>query len=204
MVAWPAIEKLLLSYRIMRKNQLIQIALLIVAIICGYNFIQALISIVIPLLFAFGTDLSDILNLGVRYAVFAVLYCVAFFLLIRYNKPIADYIERQSNAHSTVSEERLSLKIEHANLLFILLITLSLITLIEQVPVILFSIYNYFKSEVGRAGNREDLNFKMAAMKFVLAIVLLFTAKPLSSWIGKQLDSTRPLVDTIGEPEGGN
>jgi hypothetical protein len=147
----------------------------------------------------------DSWDLIFRYLIFIAIYCAGFFLLIRYNKQIADYIDKQGESTTTANTELVPLRIGQSNLLYIVLIALCLITLIEEVPVIILSIYNYFKKEAGgRSGNIEDLNFKTAAIKFVFTLIVLFTAKSISTWFGKQFYSGKPLIETTGESGDSN
>jgi hypothetical protein len=131
----------------MRKNQVIQIAILIIALICGYKSFEYLAGAIIIALFEFGNRYTGSWDFVIRYIIFLAIYCVAFFLLIRYNKQIADYIDKQAAPDTSANSEVVPLRIEQSNLLYIVLIALCLITLIEDVPVIILSVYNYFKKE---------------------------------------------------------
>jgi hypothetical protein len=190
----------------MRRNQLIQIAILVIALICGYKFIETLIGVLIVLLFQFGEGLSSSLDFIFRYLIFLGIYCAAFFLLIRYNKQIADYIDKQGELNTTAASELVSLRIQQGNLLYIVLIAVCLITLIEDVPVIILSVYNYFKKEAGGYGARSvgDLNFKTVAIKFVFTMIVLFTSKSISGWFSRQFSSDKPILETLGEPDETN
>lgn len=189
----------------MRKNQLIQIAILVIALICGYKSIESLIGVVIVVLFQLGDRFSGSWDFILRYIIFLGIYCAAFFLLIRYNKQIADYVDKQAEPDTAASTESLPLLIRESNLLYIVVIALCLITLIEEVPVIILSIYNYFKKEAGgRSGNIGDLNFKTAAIRFVFTLIVLFTAKSISAWFGKQFYSGKPMIETTGQSNDSN
>lgn len=184
----------------MRRSQLIQIALIIVALICGYKFLETLIAAIISMMFQTGYgDYSD--RVLITYFIVLVLYAISLVLLVRFNREIANYIDRQGNVNSAGVDEKLSIRIEHTNLLFIAIIVLSLITLIDVVPRIIFSIYNTFKSSVGRLGTREDLSFKTDAIELVFALIILLTAKPLSIWLGRQFSTEKPLIETTSESQ---
>jgi len=185
----------------MRRSQLIQIALIIVAMICGYKFLETFIAVIISIMFqpGYGEDFPG--RLILTYVVVLGLYGISLVLLVRFNREIANYIDKQGNSNASSSEEKLSLRIEHTNLLYIALVVLCVITLIDVIPPIIFAIYNTFKSEVGRLGTREDLNFKTDAIKMVFALIILLTAKPLSLWLGRQFSTEKPLIETTSESE---
>ena len=185
----------------MRRSQLIQIAILVVALITGYKFIESIIGVFIPIIFQLGDSLTGAIGFVGRCLVISTIYGVVFLLLIKYNRSIAEYIDRQGTGKAE-SEEKVPLAIQPNNLLFIVIVALGLVTLIEEAPVLILSIYNYFKNEIGRLGARDDLNdmkFKISAITFVVAMVFLLAAKPISAWLSKQLSSEKPLIETIDE-----
>jgi hypothetical protein len=193
----------------MRRVQLIQITILVVAIICGYKAVESLISTIIPLLFGFGSE-NQFFSFVLRFLVLTGIYTAAFFVLIRFNRPIADYIEREGRPDGISEDTPVALRVEQTNLFYVVLISLSLLTLIEVLPTIIMSIFQYFKNEIGRLGTRADSDFKTSALKLVIGVILLFAARPISLWLNKQFNSPKPLIETIeplegmGEPEGGN
>ena len=183
---------------IMKRSHLIQLALIIVAMICGYKFLETLIAAIISMMFQTGYgDYSD--RVIITYFVVLVLYAISLVLLVRFNREISNYIDRQGNAAR--EEEKLSLRIEHTNLLFIAIVVLSLITLIDVIPRIIFAIYNTFKNSAGRLGTRDDLNFKTDAIQLVFALIILLTAKPISLWLGRQFSNEKPLIETTSESQ---
>jgi hypothetical protein len=188
----------------MRKKQLIQLGILAIALISGYKFLESLISVIITVLYQFTYRFEDTGTIIIQYLILLAVYFAAFFLLVRYNKQIADYIDKQGNpgGNADAGNETIRLSIEQSSLLFIILIALCLITLIQEIPVLLLSIYNYFKKEAGsfHNGSPDDLNFKAAAIKFVFAMIILFSARSISAWFSKQSPSDKPLIETTGEP----
>jgi hypothetical protein len=190
----------------MKRSQLIEIGILAVALICGYKFIESLISIVITVLYEFTYGYRDIGPAIIQYLLLLAIYFAGFFVLIRYNKQIADYIDKQAQPAADSNQEAIHLSIQQSGLLFIILIALCLTTLITEIPLILLSIYNYFKSEaVGlHRGSPDDVNFKAAAIKFVFTLIVLFYARSISGWLSRQLPSDKPLVETKGKPDETN
>jgi hypothetical protein len=185
----------------MKRAQLIEIGILAVALICGYKFMESLISIVITTLYQLTYGYADTWSVVIQYLLFLAIYFAGFFLLIRYNKQIAHYIDKQGQPISDTGPETIPLSIQQNSLLFIILIALCLATLIEEVPVILLSVFNYFKKEAGglRNGSVDDLNFKAAAIKFTVTLIVLFYAKSISTWFSRESTSDKPLIETNSE-----
>jgi hypothetical protein len=171
---------------------------LTIALICGYKFIESIFGMVLALLYQNTDPYSGVWSYIYRVLIASAVYCVALIVLVRYNRELANYVDRVGNSNA-VQEETIHLSIEQANLLYIVLVAVCLITLIQEIPTLLLSIYNYFKKEIGRFGSRDDLNFKISAIKFVFAIIVLLAARPISAWFSNQPRSGKSLVQTTSE-----
>jgi hypothetical protein len=185
----------------MKRSQLIEIGIIAVALICGYKFMESLISIMITVLYEVSYGYRDIGPVIIQYLLLLAIYFAGFFVLIRYNKQIADYIDKQAQPTADSSTETIHLSIRQSGLLFIILIALCLTTLLTEIPVIVLSVYNYFKKEAGglHRGSPEDVNFKAAAIKFTFTLIILFYARSISAWFSRQLPSDEPLIQTNSE-----
>lgn len=186
----------------MKRVHLIEIGILAVALICGYNFVESLISIIMASLYQFTYNFGDAWAGLFGYFIVVIIYFVAFFVLIKFSTPIAVYIDKQGQAPGVNTEaETINISIQQGNLLFIVLVAMCLITLIAEIPTLLISVYNYFKKEAGgiRFGTAEDLDFKASAIKFTFTIIILFFAKPISAWFSKQSLPEKPLIETPSE-----
>jgi hypothetical protein len=184
----------------MKRVQLIEIGILSVALICGYKFFESLISTIITTLYQFTYGYPEPWTFIFQYLIFTAIYFTAFFLLIKYCKWIADYIDKKGQQPITDAEsDTINISLQQSSLLFIILVAVCLITLIAEIPVILISVYNYFKKEAGglRRGSVDDLNFKSAAIKFIFTLIILFYARSISSWFSRQSD--KPIVKTHTE-----
>ncbi len=182
----------------MSRNQLIQIGIIAVALIAGYKFIESILATIITIVFQYNSGLDGSLNFLFQYLLFTLIYFLAFFLLIRYREPIADYIDRQGSQGRLESFEKINLQIKEPGLFFVILIILCLVTLIEEIPVLIMYIFKYFKKESGgfTGGSLDDVQFKTAAIRFVFTIIILFSARSLSNWLGKEIFHERPLIET--------
>jgi len=99
---------------------------------------------VLALLYQDTDPYSGVSSYIIRVLIASAVYCVALILLVRYNRELANYIDRVGNPNAAV-EEKVNIHIEQANLLYIVLVAVCLITLITEVPSLILSIYNYFK-----------------------------------------------------------
>jgi hypothetical protein len=187
----------------MKKVQLIEIGILAVALICGYKFFDSLISTAITTLYQFAYGAGDSFTILLQYLVVAAIYFGLFVVLIRKRTPIAKYIDSQGEtAPDTVDSEKLTLSLHQNNLLFIVLVSLCLITLVTETPSILIGIYNYFKREVSTVMNTavsEDVNFKAAAIKLVVTVIILYYARQLSDWFSKSSDQNKIVAEIPNE-----
>jgi hypothetical protein len=194
----------------MKKVQLIEIGILTVALVCGYKFFESLISIAITALYQFTSGYGDSWTIIIQYIFLTVLYFVVFIWLVRKSKWIAGYIYNQGQLKPEFlpeEDEKVNLSIQQSGLLYIILVASCLLTIIIEIPTILIYVYDYFKSIVG--GLQKDLesfgkgmsyiNFKVAAVKIVVTIIVLFYARPLADWFVKSRYAEKPVIETHNE-----
>jgi hypothetical protein len=188
----------------MKKVQLIEIGILAVALICGYKFFDSLVNTAITTLFyraalGYGDSLAFIF----QYLILAALYFGLFLLLVRKRTWIAGYIDKQGEPGPDPAEsDKINISLSQNNLLFIVLISLCLITLVTEIPSILIGIYNYFKKEVSWVKDpalREDIDFKVAAIKLVVTVILLYYARQISDWFTKSADQIKVVAEIPNE-----
>jgi hypothetical protein len=194
----------------MKKVQLIEISVLAVALICGYKFFESLISIAITALYQFTNGYGDSWTIIIQYIFLTVLYFAGFIWLVRKRKWIAGYIYNQGQLKPELfpeEVEKVNLSIQQPGLLYIILVASCLLTIITEIPTILIYVYDYFKSIAG--GRQKDLesfgkgmsyiNFKVAAVKIVVTIVVLLYARPVTEWFTKSLTTEMPVIETNNE-----
>ena len=175
----------------MKKIQLIETGILAVALICGYKFFDSLISTAITTLYQFAYGYSDAWTTIDQYLILAVIYFGFFFLLIRKRTLIASFIDKQGQDDRVDPDgDQFPINLHQNNLLFVIIIALCLGTLITEVPSIVIGVYKYFKKEVSGAestgyNSMENLNFKAAAIKLVITVIVLGYAKQISIWFSK-------------------
>ncbi len=179
----------------MKKTQLIEIGILAVALICGYKFFETLISSAFSILYQFGYGFEGSWFAIFQYLLIAGIYLGAFVILVKKRTWIAYYIDKQGEPNSNVSEQdTINIDLRQDNLLFIILVALCLITFVTELPSILIGIYNYFKTEVSNGDKTitnnmiENVNFKSAAIKLVIAAIVLYYARPITNLFNKPSD----------------
>jgi hypothetical protein len=185
----------------MKRIQLIRIALIATALICGYKSLESLVAVVIALIYQFEYRYDSPVFLIFQYILLPGIYFGAVFLVIKFNKQIASYIDKHGQTTASPDTETINIAVEHKGLLYTVLITLCLATLIAEIPTIILSIYKYFKREVGGVpfGSATDIDFKSPAIKFVFTLIILFDAKSISAWFSKQISQGKPVIETNNE-----
>ena len=184
----------------MKRTHLIQIAIIAVALICGYKAIESLVSALITIMYEISYNAFSA-SIIIQYIFLTALYFAAFFLSIRYNRQIAAYIDKQGQPVIITDAENVNIIVNQQSLIFIVIIAICLTTLITEIPAIILSVYNYFKKETGGflLGSQPDIDFKNSAVKFVFTLIILLCAKPISVWFSKQISTDKPVVETNTE-----
>jgi hypothetical protein len=185
---------------IMKRSQLIQIAIIAVALLFGYKAIESITVTLITLLYEFGDRGGFGNSFILQYLVLTAIYFLVFFLSIRYNRQIAAYIDK-GQANTPVDSEKVNIVLEQRSVLFIVIIAICLAHLLEEIPVLIVSIYKSFKREAGSIpfGSETDISFKNTAVKFVFTLIILLCARPISDWFNKQLATEKPVIETPNE-----
>jgi len=187
----------------MKRIQLIEIAIIVVALVCGFKAFDSLIGIVIATFYQFAYSYTDAGPSIIQYILLTAIYFGIFLLLVRKRKLIALYIHGQGQAADTDTEEQaINITLYQDNLLFIVIVALCLVTLITEIPAILIGIYDYFKKESsGGRYSAENINFKAAAIKLVVTVIILFYAKPISKWFAGTSGPGTMVATSQSDPE---
>ena len=196
----------------MKRVQLIEIAVLTVALICGYNAFDSFFSLLVQSLYSFfGTYYQNDWGGAITYLIMTVVYFILFFVLVKKSKWIAAYIDRRGQINTQLlpeQKETILLKVHSESLLYIVLTVLFISVIVIQLPTVLIHAYDYFKTAVG--GRQQEIeafgrsidfvNFKVAAAKLLVNIILLFYARPLAGWFVRSIQTTEPIIETDKEP----
>lgn len=182
----------------MKRVQLIEIGVLAVVLILGFRAVETIINIIIYTLYSFTPSYRDLWDYIWPNTITLAFYLLGFFILLRKRKWIANYILGKSE-----EKDEVSLRIEKAELLYIILICVCIVSLLTDVSNVLIYAFDYFKTEVGgserwtpRPGGAISLaTFKVSIIKFILTLVLFYFAKPLSDSLSRP-SSNLPLAET--------
>lgn len=186
--------------RVMKSVSLVRLVLIIVAIICGFNAIEAICASLPQLLWVMTQSRAiDSEGIMFRSVIYAVIYLAAFFLVIQYSAPIADFIEK-NRGHQP---DKITATIRRFDLFYILLLSISAVALLRDLPVLLVEIYDRFRASVARKPdmNEETFTFRKTAIRFVLAMLVLLFARPLSQRLSRLTGEDHPIITTNKESE---
>ena len=172
----------------MKKLQLVELGVISVVLIIGYNMITTLFSIITSLLFSFGTTSGEnILFIFLPAILFFAFYTITFFILGRNITRIAKFFCRQSN-------DLLEFNLNKAAVLHVIIIAVCLGSFLRTIPYMLdyfikkFIIYkdeNYEDVELA-IWYKTETSFWNSLIGFILALVLLLLAKRIADLLGKE------------------
>jgi hypothetical protein len=191
----------------MKRIQLIEIGILIVALIVGFKSIESLFSVIVLFLYQTMDDgRSGGWSFIIRYLVVAIIYFAAFLFLVNKTKWLAFYMNRQSDLKPdllTEEPERINIRVQQTGLLYIGLVVLCISSIVAHLPALLIYVYDYFKEIVGGVKgyaepigeSKEYIEFKTAAVSIIVTIVILAFAKPLAEWFTRFSKSGSSIIE---------
>jgi len=172
----------------MKKLQLVELGVISVVLIIGYNMITTLFSIITTLLFGFGTAIGEnILFILLPSILFFAFYTITFFILGRNVTRIAKFFCRQG-------DDMLAFNLNKAAVLHVIIIAICLYSFLQTIPDILeylinrFIVYkdeNYDVVDLNR-WNKDQTAFWSSLTGFILALVLLLVSKRVADFLGKE------------------
>src|SRR5450432_3350027 len=112
----------------MKRIQLIEIGILMVALVVGFKSIESLFSVIVIFLYqTTGDGISGNWSFVIRYLIVAIIYFAAFLLLVKKTKWLAYYMDRQSDLKPELlpdEPEKININIQQTGLLYIALVVL--------------------------------------------------------------------------------
>jgi len=172
----------------MKKLQLVELGIISVVLIIGYNMITTLFSIITSLLFSFGAATGEnVLFILLPSILFFAFYTITFFILGRNITRIAKFFCRQS-------DDQLVFKLNKGAVLHVVIIAICLISFLRTIPGILeylinrFIVYkdeNYDVVDLNR-WNKDQTAFWSSLIGFILALALLLVSKRVADFLGKE------------------
>jgi len=172
----------------MKKLQLVELGVISVVLIIGYNMITTLFSIITSLLFGLDTTSGiQIFFILLPAILFFAFYTITFFILGRNITRIAKFFCRQS-------DDLLVFNLNKAAVLHVIIIAICLYSFLRTIPGILeyvinrFIVYkdeNYDGVDLNR-WNRNQPTFLSSLIGFILALVLLLVSRRVADFLGKE------------------
>lgn len=184
----------------MKRVQLIEYGIVIIGLIFGYKAFDSFFGAMTQVLYSFG----GMGNIEFEYLLPTLLilaaYTTCFIILIRKSRSIAVYLA--SNAAS----EDVPFKIGKRSLLQVVLIGICAITILVNLAEILLYLYESFRNEAGRRNLSYDesntprsLSFKLAAIRSIIAGVVLYFSKDISNWFIRKNEADELTFDSTPE-----
>lgn len=183
---------------LMKRITLIETAILVTALICGYQAFDSFMRTLASAWYVIAG--GDFAYFTLNYLVQTAVYVALFYVLIRRGRMIAAYINHQWQPHDDNSAGFVDIKLHRHNLLFVVLISLALITIVQEIPPAAAGVINYYRRQAGGFAEWDqvgmDVNFKMAALRLLVSVLLLFYARPISNWFAKQPGDETVVLET--------
>jgi hypothetical protein len=186
----------------MKKGDVIQLAIIILALIIAINSLQYFFDAVVGLLYAIGIGEFSLgtFSPAIVSLLVTLLYVAICWQLLTKSRSIADFIYEKANIGT-------SFKIisRPADLLFILFIVTGVYFLIENLPPLIKGMLHAFKTKGGSRFELPDYDkptdWTILFIRLLLPLVLLMGARPFANYFAKNVDE-EPVM--IGEDIGDN
>jgi len=171
----------------MKKIELIQTTIIMVAILAGYSALQSLMSILSMI--AFSKDLNYMLeNISgtiISYLLFAVFYGIGAVILIKKYKVIA------SSLMDKEDENPGFINIDAKVIIFILLIGIGPYFLIQSVPHAISDLFFYFKKSLKSYGDsiidsKKDV-LAVDLLRDVIGFIIIYASPSIANFINSNI-----------------
>jgi hypothetical protein len=177
----------------MNRVQLVQVIVIIVAIVFGYEMISNLIVLAgtISSFFTSSGGMNE--TMAIYYGVIFIIYFVILFVIINNAKKITSFIIDKVGL-----DENVHIGFSDKSVLYAILLFLTLGTLLKNVPQILYNLFEIF-SETAKGG-RANETYEVKAHNFnwsrliesMIALILLVNIKPVANYFHQKIDPHDP------------
>ena len=154
----------------MKRAELIEWGIIVIALIFGYKFLEGIITLIIQIIYGFDNTLimSDML----RFIVIIGLYAAFFIVLIKFAGKIAEAISPPPS-----SADDPAIKIGKRSMLQVILIAICSITILSNIADIIYYIFDAFRSSAGRRGFTDPpTSYLPGPYQLTVKIIQLFIA----------------------------
>jgi len=185
----------------MKRAQLIEWGIIVIALIFGYKFFEAIITFFIQLIYGFDGRLivPDVLR-----ALLAIgLYIACFAILIKNSDKIAQYMSRAADP----SANELAVKIGKRSMLQVILIAICITTILSGIADIIYYVFEMFKTGVQRRGFEDPpMNFLpgqyvfiVKVIQLILAVIVIVASKNISELLIRKSEADELVFDSKPE-----
>jgi|GEM_PF-2076661 len=190
----------------MKKGDVVQLIVIIIAFIIGFSAFQFFIDTVVHLLYILSVEEagSNMLSPVIVTIIITLLQAVLCWLLLLRSSKIADFIYEKTGMGT-------SFKIVSRpnDLLYILLIITGFYFLLQHIPVLIKGLVNAFRSKATSRfdvpENNSNIDWTITCIKILVPAVLLMAARPIANYFANNVRDEPIIIgdniDTIGENE---
>jgi hypothetical protein len=188
----------------MNRVQLVQVIVIIVAMLLGYQVIYCLdvfLAQAIASVAGGNNDFSQAYILS--YAVMAILFAISMFILLNNASKISSWVIDKVQPDETVE-----LTFSDKSILYAILLFLTLSSLFKNIPAILYQLFELFKRSAGASYNEVGNSYGQANypqwIETIIAFILLINSRAVVNYFHAKINPEDPYAinrqDEIGTP----
>jgi len=186
----------------MKRAQLIEWGIVVIALIFGYKFFESIITVFIQFFYGitspdFGADL-------LRTFLIMGLYAAGFIVVIKNSHKLAVYLSGPDSPENT-----LPVKIGKRPMLQVILIAICAFTVISNIADIIYYLFEAFRNEVRSKGILDlydssnqspgKYTFIVNCMEIVVAIIVIYSSKNIADWLIRKNEADELVFDSKPE-----
>ncbi len=186
----------------MKRAQLIEWGIIVIALIFGYKFVESIITVLVQVIY--GLTSPDLATEMIRMLVIIGLYATGFLVVIKNSHKLAVYLSGPDS-----QENNLPVKIGKRSLLQVILIAICAFAILTHLADIIYYIFEVFRNEV-RTKSLLDLHedysgapitytITIKCIRVVIAIILIYASKNISDWLIRKDEADELVFDSKTE-----
>jgi hypothetical protein len=170
----------------MKKIDLLQVAILIIALLCAYSALESLLLLLVTI--ATDTDFREAGNgwsTLLAYLAQVLVSVAAMIILVRNSRRYATRLLAGSEAEPAADSA--TLKLDRHNLLFAVFVAMGLYTIIQALPYVIQHLFELFQNKVSSIPNSKIWSAKQyllyELLRMTIGAVLIYGAANLTNLI---------------------
>jgi len=183
----------------MKRSELIEWGIVVIALIFGYKFIEALLSLIIQIVYGFDRPgfTLDIF----RFLPIIALYAVVFIALITRSDKIGTYFSRADNANNEIH-----IKIGKRSMLQVILIAICISTILSNVAEVIYYLFDAFRRDVHTRAITDQFengdtppstySFVVNLIRIVIAIIVIYFSKNIADQMIRKNEADELVFDS--------